>query len=55
MRIFIDIPMANTHSVALALICEDILLRFPWEIHSAVLALICEDILLTLLWEILIV
>jgi len=47
--------MANTHSVALALICEDILLRFPWEIHSAALALICEDILLTFPWELLLV
>jgi hypothetical protein len=47
--------MANTHSVALALICEDILLRFPWEIHSAALALICEDILLTFPRELLLV
>ena len=47
--------MANTHSVALALICEDILLRFPWEIHSAALALICEDILLAFPRELLLV
>ena len=47
--------MANTHNVALALICEDILLRFPWEIHSLALALICEDILLTFPRELLLV